>query len=487
MSQAEQDQGLTLRDKLLRDTFTPAETFLSCLILVSSVAVLYPGQPRSYWLLGFFLIAGALTPMLLKTHETTHPFFVDSLWSRFFWLTAPFWLLLLCFVAGLLQSPLESIQLEGNSYKRLLPVNIWQPTTTGALSSWLPLLAFGCILMLGSTMFIIPKSLSYFERILPWLCLTASMACIFGYMQQIGGRTAPFYAREHASGDFFSSFAYDGHWAAYALLWMSVCFCFALRHLQYAKHYPVSKTIAPWYLSGALLLGYSGLFIEARLPAALLLLYFAALTILYTVAYLRRPGNRRRIATGAAAALLASVAAGNAILRLIQPQPADVTAEALRASAWRMFLENPLFGWGMDAFPHLSGYFQSDLLLGQPQGRAFSDILQMLAEFGVAGVLPMVVAISWLLIRYFRGRHDFLFPNILLVACLGVFLLSWMDSPFMSPAVFYSFLILFFSALRWADLSRKNVDEVDARTVLVTDSKLRRVPVYKGPKNESFK
>ena len=47
--------------------------------------------------------------------------------------------------------------------------------------------------------------------------------------------------------------------------------------------------------------------------------------------------------------------------------------------------------------------------------------------------------------------------------------------------------MLFFSALRWTDLSRKSVDEVDAGSVVVTSSNLRRVPVYTGPKNEKFK
>lgn len=73
-----QDSHLTLRDKLLRDNFTLAETLLCCILILCSLAVLYPGQPRSNWLLCFFFIIGALTPVLLKTHEVTHPFFIDN-------------------------------------------------------------------------------------------------------------------------------------------------------------------------------------------------------------------------------------------------------------------------------------------------------------------------------------------------------------------------------------------------------------------------
>ena len=34
-------------------------------------------------------------------------------------------------------------------------------------------------------------------------------------------------------------------------------FCFAIRHLQYEQDLPISKTMTPWYLTGAFLLGYS--------------------------------------------------------------------------------------------------------------------------------------------------------------------------------------------------------------------------------------
>ncbi|MGC6455740.1 MAG: O-antigen ligase family protein [Coraliomargaritaceae bacterium] len=479
---------LTLRDKLLRDTFTISERFLTWLLIISSVAVLYPGQPRSYWLLGFFLIIGALTPVLLKTHEVTHPFFIDRLWQRFFLLSAPLCILILQFLGGLLQNPLDVIVVDNHSFHQLVPINLYLPTTTEAQSTWFTLFAFGSIYIFCSAVFFIPKSLAYFERVLPILCLIASLVGVFGFMQNISGSLAPFYARDHSSTDYFSIFAYDGHWAAYALLWMTACFCFAIRHLQFENHLPITKTMAPWYLSGALLLGYSGLFIQSRFPSSILLLYFSFLTILYTIIYFKRNKiSYRRISFTLVALVLIVIASGVALQRLLHPQAFDLTASSLRQSALRMFLDNPLFGWGVDSFSHLGVFYQGDLLLGNPHERAFSDIFQMFAEFGLIGMIPISTLIIWLLIRYLSDRCHYLLSNLLLAACFGVCLIAFVDSPFMSPAVFLSFLILFFSALRWTDLSRKSVDEVDAHTVVVTDSTLRRVPVYSGPKNEKFK
>ena len=57
----------------------------------------------------------------------------------------------------------------------------------------------------------------------------------------------------------------------------------------------------------------------------------------------------------------------------------------------------------------------------------------------------------------------------------------------MSPAVFLSFFIIFFSALRWANLSRNRVDEVDTKQELITHENLRSVPFHTEKYDEKFK
>jgi hypothetical protein len=57
----------------------------------------------------------------------------------------------------------------------------------------------------------------------------------------------------------------------------------------------------------------------------------------------------------------------------------------------------------------------------------------------------------------------------------------------MSPAVFLSFFIIFFSALRWADLSRNRVDEVDTKPELIVHEDLRSVPFHTKEYEEEFK
>ena len=58
----------------------------------------------------------------------------------------------------------------------------------------------------------------------------------------------------------------------------------------------------------------------------------------------------------------------------------------------------------------------------------------------------------------------------------------------MSPAVYFSFFTIFFIALRWADLSRNKIDEVDAyRPQLVTAETVRRVPFFNKQYKEKEK
>jgi hypothetical protein len=58
----------------------------------------------------------------------------------------------------------------------------------------------------------------------------------------------------------------------------------------------------------------------------------------------------------------------------------------------------------------------------------------------------------------------------------------------MSPAVFFSFFTIFFIALRWAELSRNKIDEVDARRprLVITNAK-RRVPFFNKQYKEKEK
>ncbi len=487
MPKSPEDRQLNARDKLLRDSFTPAELLVFGTFVLCSIVSFWLASPRSYWVLGIFIIAGAFIPVVFKTHEQTHPFFVDLLWRRVWLLSTPLIYVIATYCIGLLQSPFDSILIDGQSHQTLAIIDTWRPTTAGFKQTWIALLGFCGMYFVTTSAFIVPKSRAFFERTLPWLCFTAALVCTFGFIQESIGLEQALFTTGTGHDDFFAFFPYDGHWAAFALLWCYACLAMAMLQNRYEDTRSFVESTGPWYLSGACLLGFSGLTVEAKWPATILLLGFCIGCLIFTLNIVTGAKNKYRLGVAAAGLLLAAAAGASGISRLRSVNPYATEAENLRQAAFDLFLDNPLFGWGMDSFAKLAPYYTDDRLLNQPHERACSDVFQALAELGVIGTALVPLICAGLLIRYILGGKSIRLTNHLILGCLGLVLLAFLDSPFMSPPVFLSFFILFFSALRWADLSRHKVDEVDAKVALVTHERHRQVPFTTNPKPDKFK
>lgn len=485
----EQDAQLLPRDKLLRDTFTPAETSLFALILITANVAFWLADPRSYWLMGFFLIAAVISPVVLKTHEHTHPFFVTFLWPKFWLCTLPVWLFLLQFTAGVSRQPLKTTTLDGSDFIQFeIPPGAWLPISTSAETAWPTVLGFCAILIIAVGLFLIPKSRAFFERLMPCLCLSAVLPALFGYIQDGLNASKPLLTKGTGAGDFFGFFPYDGHWAAFALLWTCACISMALLTTRYDDSPPFVESSGPWYLTAGTLFGMSAFLVEAKWPSAFLMLTYATMMMLFAGNLLSAKRDPHRKVIAACCGLVAGGMLASGIFRVFQTGNDPLIDESLKQSAWEMFSDRPLLGWGMDSFAHLLPFYNNDLLLGANYERAGSDTLQALAEVGILGLIPSAVLLIFLIGRYLRGRHNMQLTNQFLTGLAAVLLLAFFDSPLMSPAVFYSFVVLLFVALRWADISRNRADEVDApRPSLVTPQSLRRIPFYTAPEKNKLR
>lgn len=456
--------------------------------LIMSLMVYWIGDPRSFWLLGSMLIVGCLTPVILKTHEQTHPFFVDLLWPKFWICTAPVWALALQFIIGLTQNPLNILTIGESNFHIVDPINIWRPTSAANASTWVTVFGFCAIYLMVSSLYIIPKSRSFFERLLPWLCFGAVLVGVFGYIQKGLGLTKPLFTNGTGRSDFFAFFPYDGHWAAFACLWCGTCIAMALLSTRYDDSPAFIQSTGPWYLTGGALLGASGLLVEAPLPSAILLLTLSAMLFIVSIDFLAysKDIHQKSIAISSGLTACLSFAAG--IFRFFQDNAFSNDAAALRTAAYDMFKANPIFGWGIDSYEKLLPFYSNDQLLGQKSERAASDALQFLAEFGIFGFLLVLGFLIAFIARHLLGAHNIRLTNHLLMSCGSVLILSLCDTPFMSPAVFFSFLVIFFSALRWAEVSRSKIDEVDAaHPQLVTAASQRSVPFFNKPYQEKEK
>ena len=476
------------RDKLLRDSFTPAEYLLFGVTLIMASLVNWIGDPRSFWLLGSLLIIGCLTPVILKTHEHTHPFFIDLLWPKFWICTAPAWIFSLQFIIGLTQNPLGTLIIGESIFNIVQPVNIWRPSSASDSTTWVTIFGFVAIYLLTSTLYIVPKSRSYFERILPLLCFSAVLVGVIGYIQKSLGFTKPLFTSGTGTHDFFAYFPYDGHWAAFATLWCCACIAMMLLSTRYDDSLPFIQSIGPWYLTGGILLGSSGILVEALLPSAILLLTFSVMLLITTVDFLYNSKDIHRKPIALFSGLAACLSFAGGIVRIFQDNAFSSNMFALRSAAFDMFKANPIFGWGIDSYSKLLPFYSNDILLGQRYERASSDLLQFLAEFGIFGVLISLGFLIAFTLRYLLRVRNILLTNHLLIGCGSVLIIASCDVPFMSPAVFFSFFTIFFIALRWAELSRNKIDEVDAhRPRLVTPDAKRQVPYFNKQYKEKEK
>jgi len=458
-------------------------------ILVCANVAFWVADPRSVWTLGFFIILGFFALFILKTHEMHHPFFVDLLWPRFWMLSAPALFLLAQFLVGLGQQPVSDIEVEGAAYLQLADINAWLPVSTAPAEAAVTLAAFCALYIFSICLFLVPKSRHFFERLLPFLCLTAVLVCCAGLLQKALGLDQPFLTRGTGSEDFFAFFPYDGHWAAFAILWCAACFGMALLSTRYEDRPDFVRSTGPWYVAGGVLLGGSGMFVQAAWPASVLLFTAALFLLLLALRFDRLPedSHHRQIRSLGGLGFVLFLFLAVSRLPFLTGQTNANTNQALRRAAAELFERAPVFGWGIESFQHLLPFVADDRLLGARHTRASSDLLQFLAEFGLVGCAVCFFCIAYLLFRYLRRGADITLTNHLLLGSAAVLLLALVDTPFMSPAVFLSFCILAFSGLRWADLSRNKVDEVDARPSLITHPSERRVPFYTGPEKEVFK
>jgi O-antigen ligase len=257
---------------------------------------------------------------------------------------------------------------------------------------------------------------------------------------------------------------------------------------RYDDSQPFIQSVGPWYLAGGIVLGASGMLVEALIPSAILLLTLSVMLLITTVDFLANSKDIHRKSIALFSGLAACFIFVGGIFRIFQGDAFSSNMFALRSAAFDMFKANPIFGWGFDSYSKLLPFYSNDNLLGQRYERASSDLLQFLAEFGIFGALISIGFLLVFILRYVLRLRNIRLTNHLLIGCGSVLLIALCDVPFMSPAVFASFFTIFFIALRWAELSRNNIDEVDAnRPQLVTPDAKRRVPYFNTQYKEKEK
>ena len=318
------------------------------------------------------------------------------------------------------------------------------------------------------------------RRALRWLLILATgnalVLSIFGTVQKLTGDGLFFGLRESPNLFFFSTFIYHNHWGAFALL--SVAACAGL-----VFHYAGRRETRNFWHSPAFGGAVGLLFIAATAPlsesrSGTLLILLLAGVMLGHVLWHRRKKRQASAASlawwlGGALAVAFILAAG--IYKLdeqgfkIRAELTHQQIEQMQATGglgsrsllyhdtWQMARDRLWFGWGFDSYARVFMIYNTQKSeadrLPVFYAQAHSDWLQSVAETGLVGtaLIGLLGALPLLTLRQHHFRHPLvLYP---LLGCALLLLYAWVEFPFECPAVAILFWLMFFAAVRQAQLS----------------------------------
>jgi len=310
------------------------------------------------------------------------------------------------------------------------------------------------------------------------LAVTANafLIAIFGSVQQFVGASGPFLgAIETRQSQFFGSFIYHNHWAAFAILATAGGLGLVLRltRLHRGREFWQSPGFAG--LVAVFFLAVSIPLSQSRSGSLLVFALLLTAGIERLISFIR---HRRREGRGYLGLTLGVIGATGILVGAVYliagpsirvrwaktvEQVGDMQAAGgigdrvtLYRDTWRMARDRPLFGWGMASYPTVFYSYNSQEpgvdRLPKFYWDAHSDWLQSLAELGFVGT-GLLVLLAIIPLATLRRRHlQSPFPIFLLVGCGLVLLYAAIEFPFGNPAVVLTWWLLFFAAVRYAQL-----------------------------------
>jgi O-antigen ligase len=360
----------------------------------------------------------------------------------------------------------------------LMPVSVpwWLPSsaqpavTMGAL--WLfDGIYFSC---LNIALLIVRRRL--LRIVIAVMVANAVALAVFGTVQKLAGSTGIYFgAVKSPQVMFFSSFVYDNHWGAFAILMTCACIGLVIRYARSTDGRGFFNGPAFIGLVAAVLIGLSIPLSGSR--ACSFLLCIAAVAALGK----GMPGASRSmkasgmargsrfLVTSLISLLVISavwLVAGEVIKARAEKTKVQLSEmwangsigsrAVLYHDTWRMARQRTPFGWGMGSFPRV---FQ---LYNTQESRidripvvyhdAHSDWLQSVAEIGFAGTL-LIGAAAILPFMSIRRCVVPTIPFFLLLGCALVAAYAWVEFPFGNVAVSLAWWLCFFAAVQYTRLS----------------------------------
>ncbi len=309
------------------------------------------------------------------------------------------------------------------------------------------------------------------------LALTANAVAlaVFGTFQRLGGSAGLYFGLQPSPNEeFFATFIYHNHWAAFVLLSLAAAVGLALHYARRSDPGALRRSPVGFGLVAALLLAASVPLSASRSGSVLTLILLAAAVVHWWQGR-RHADPPGRTASALPAVLLALfLAAGLAgtylldrpvIERRIDTTRAQIEQARrqggigdraqLYADTWRLARARPWFGWGLGSYGTVFQIFNQQVSVEgwvPFYAQAHSDWLQALAEVGAVGTALLLLLALVPLAALPRRRPRDPLPVFLLTGCAMVAAYALVEFPFANPAVMLTFWLCFFAAIRYVQL-----------------------------------
>ena len=274
----------------------------------------------------------------------------------------------------------------------------------------------------------------------------------------------------------FASFDSAQDWAGFAFLWSSALFAVTIYTPQRFRIRNMVQSARTLILILASLLGISAYFTASPILKIFVALQFAVVFAVYSFNVFpsektlkihwksaRKSHMPKRplkevvcpFAIYLTLSLLSLFAAANSYAKYREfeksPEGAALAAEKenIDADTLEAAAKRPLWGWGANSFSAVFALNQGDDIDMQKIDTPSSDLLRGRFEYGFLGMgliflMPLLLWLRVLIKNGFSQSGVIFLSSIILIS-----LYASLSTPFASPSVFASFLIVFFCYLTW--------------------------------------
>jgi hypothetical protein len=293
---------------------------------------------------------------------------------------------------------------------------------------------------------------------------------VFGTVQKLVGSNGIFFGAIKSPQDyFFSSFVYDNHWGAFAILMLGAGAGLVLRYSHGVRSDGFFRGPAVTGIVVATVIAISIPLSGSRACTLLLGMLAAIVAVKGTPRLTRVASHSGAIAAiGLAVALLFGgiwYVAGDVIRARTSKTKEQVasmwaqrgigTRSVLYHDTWRMARAHILFGWGMGSFPYVFPIYNTEESkidrIPVVYHDAHSDWLQSVAEIGLGGT-ALVGTAALLPALAVRKSKITPVPFFLAVGALLIAAYAWVEFPFGNVAVVLSWWLCFFCAIQYVRL-----------------------------------